>query len=148
MAQNRAAEESARVAAEERAARLDDMKEAYEALVVVQSATEVGVNYTDYGSRVRDAAAALNVYESADSEGEAVRADLEDAMDAYKLAGDAWATKFEEYESTAFKGFQNAHPELSDVYGADSAVQYYWQEADVAMSAAKAGVAAYGSAEE
>ncbi|MDP2181666.1 MAG: hypothetical protein Q8K99_03760 [Actinomycetota bacterium] len=144
MAQNRAAERSAAT----RASRLGELKSLYAAAVAVESASEVGVNYSDYGRLVREAAAALAVYEPKDADAKAVAADLGAAIDFYKSANDVWAIKFDDSPAVAFTDFKAEHPELDaklELAGGyvDNAIQEYWAKAAIEMDAARKGLSDY-----
>ena len=131
--------------AAEHAQRLDSLREAYQACVVVESATEVGVTYVDYGLRLRDAAAVLAVYEPEDDEARKVASHLAAALDTYRVAMNAWATKFAQYEYSAWCEFKRDHPELGLATSMDveDALHFLWFLAAVRMEAAREGLAAY-----
>lgn len=126
-----------------KAKRIDELQKAYEGVVALQAATQVGVSYINYGPRLANAATALAIYEPEDDAALAVGSQLQAALDKYVLAGQAWATKFAEYKYSAWVDFEAAHPEVGAASDVDEAVQLLWAKADTHMAAAQAGLAAY-----
>ena len=119
---------------EERVAKLQST---YEAFVRVDAAIGVGVNYLGYGPLVRDAAAAIAIYESEDDEAREVEDMLKQVLEMYALAGAAWGTKFAEYEYSAWREFKEEHPEVESARDIDHGVQLLWMHASVNLAIAR-----------
>ncbi|OLE52247.1 MAG: hypothetical protein AUG51_19025 [Acidobacteria bacterium 13_1_20CM_3_53_8] len=66
--------------------------DALKALRKIEAATQVGVNYQQYGQLVIDAKAQVNEASSALPDGE-LKKELNATMEAYADAGQAWSTK-------------------------------------------------------
>lgn len=145
--QRRAAEE--RRAAEHRI-RLEELRKAYQAMLLLESAVADGVSFVDYGAGLRDAAAALANYEATDDRAKQIRAHLAAALDqnrtAYKLmelmVDFGWRA---EIGAGWFARYRKRHPQfyLGTATTGRDALKDCWASATVEMNAARAGLAAY-----
>jgi len=154
--QRRAAEE--RQATQERRAtehrvRLEELKKAYQGLLLVESATAVGVTYIDYGNRLRDGAAALAAYEAKDDQAKKTRAHLAAALDQYRIAYDLFdltlsAKMGRETSESYFAWYRKNHPEgyHGPATTIRAALHDTWSNAHLEMDAARAGLAVYENA--
>ena len=123
-----------------------ETKEALDALRKIQAATQVGVNYQQYGQLVIDAKAKTNSASRLLPEG-SIKKEMEAAIDAYADAGRAWSTKFgsssrdnlytdTEPGKTLIPKYSlpteaTTHAYLgSNPIDIDSAIQIIWQKAD------------------
>lgn len=147
---------AAKVSAEDKAA----ATEAVNAMGGVKSAVETGVNYTDYSSRVLDAAAAIEAYQPADVEGTAIRDSLQEALLYYKAAGEVWNEKitgdYTWVRPEVYAEWKAQYPQLegtvkSNTYypdkkyvDLDEIMQSAWSVAGNAYASAKSSAASYG----
>jgi hypothetical protein len=134
--------------------RVDELQKAYEGVVSVKAATEVGVSYINYSPRLANAATALAVYIPEDDDARSVASALAAALDDYKSAGDVWTLKIRDRDSE-WSDFAYRHTEMISAlhlnysYATDSeydrAVQYFWSLGSAHMDAAQMGFATYKS---
>ncbi len=120
------------------------VEEAIAALQKVQAATQVGVNYQNYGQLVIEAKAQVNKANSLLSDS-GLKTELNQAMDAYADAALAWSFKFQpEARSLAPYLFPNIEPGKTlipkyslpitdkdlNTIKVDEALQFIWVTAD------------------
>jgi hypothetical protein len=77
--------------------------EALAALKKIQAATQVGVNYQQYGMLVIEAKDKVNTAHAMLPEGQ-LKTELDAAMDAYTDAAQAWSIKFREFSTYLYAG--------------------------------------------
>ncbi|PYS93971.1 MAG: hypothetical protein DMF64_03000 [Acidobacteria bacterium] len=77
--------------------------EAVSALKKIQAATQVGVNYQQYGMLVIEAKDKVNTAHAMLPEGQ-LKTELDAAMDAYTDAAQAWSIKFREFSTYLYAG--------------------------------------------
>lgn len=136
-------------ATKQREARLYEIKKPYNALLAIQSACEIGVNYNNYTRHLIDAAAVLKAFEPLDAEEKIIKTSLQSALMAYKTARDAWATSFSDDPWKAMLDFREEHEEEienhqgSFPYEVDEILQLYWRKARVALLSAKVKIDIY-----
>jgi hypothetical protein len=140
-----------------KARRIAELQKAYDAVVALQAATQVGVSYINYGPRLADTAAALAIFQPEDDAARAVAIQLTAALDDYRDAGVAWSIKLLTYpeSDTRWKDFYSAHPWVSSELHLrqyapmdselDTVIRYLWSSAAVSMEAAREGLAGYKS---